>query len=273
MTVTTHGYPCHAGTFDTSAEIADNRRAARRIPAATTPTLRATDTFELHDSLCVTMNDGFPSRQERTHVIKAIFFDYDGVLTTDKTGSLTTNKYLSKMTAVEFETLRRAFAPYNQALLVGQTTHGEIWDAICEEMHCTIDFALLEQAFLSTPTNDSMFALAHRLRHDYRLGIITDNKKDRIDCLRKSQDLDSLFNPIVVSAEFGSGKDGPAVFEHALRCLEVKPEESVFIDNNPDNLVAPRALGMGVIYHDDERNDVDKLAAILRDEFLIQLGR
>lgn len=204
-------------------------------------------------------------------MIKAIFFDYDGVLTIDKTGSLTTNRYLSKMAAVEYELVRKAFSKYNQELLVGKVTHREIWGTVCESMHCEIDFSLLEQAFLSTPANHAMFALARRLKSKYALGIITDNKKDRMDCLRVSQGLDALFNPIVVSAELGSGKDSAAVFEYALRCLDIRPEESLFIDNNPENLIVPKALGMGVIFHDDEKNDMGKLVVSLVDEFLIRL--
>jgi len=204
-------------------------------------------------------------------VIKAIFFDYDGVLTTDKTGSLTTNQYLSRMAAVEYETVRRAFSKYNQDLLIGKITHREIWDDVCAAMRCKIDFSLLEQAFLSTPANDVMLALARRLKPKYALGIITDNKKDRIDCLRMSQGLDAVFNPIVVSAEVGSGKDSAAVFEHALHCLDMRPEESIFIDNNPENLIVPKALGMGIIFHDDEKNDLGKLVTVLTEEFLIQL--
>jgi HAD superfamily hydrolase (TIGR01549 family) len=204
-------------------------------------------------------------------VIKAIFFDYDGVLTTDKTGSLTTNRYLSRIANVEYETVRNVFSEYNHDLLVGKITHREIWEAACEAMHREIDFSLLEQAFLSTAANDLMFALARRLKPNYALGIITDNKKDRIDCLRRHQGLDALFNPIIVSAEFGSGKDNAAVFEYALRCLDTRPEECVFIDNNPDNLTVPKALGMGVIFHDDEKNDVGRLALSLTSEFLIRL--
>jgi len=208
-------------------------------------------------------------------MIKAIFFDYDGVLTTDKTGSLTTNRYLSQMADVEYEAVQAAFSKYNPDLLVGKITHREIWDAVCEAMHREIDFSLLEQAFLSTQANDAindaMLALARRLKPKYALGIITDNKKDRIDCLRTSQGLDALFNPIVVSAEFGSGKDSAAVFEFALHCLDVRPEETLFIDNNPENLIAPQALGMGVIFHDDEKNDMGKLVTVLTEEFLIRL--
>jgi putative hydrolase of the HAD superfamily len=89
--------------------------------------------------------------------------------------------------------------------------------------------------------------------------------------LRKYQELDALFNPIIVSAEFGSGKDSAAVFEYALRHVDTRPEECVFIDNNPDNLTVPKALGMGVIFHDDEKNDVGRLALSLTNEFLIRL--
>ncbi|KML22378.1 MULTISPECIES: HAD family hydrolase [Burkholderia] len=200
-------------------------------------------------------------------MIKAIFFDYDGVLTTDRTGSLTTNRYLSTVTGVEYETVRKAFAKHNPDLLVGKVTHAEIWDAVCAEIRCKVDFSLLEEAFQSTPKNDAMFALARSLKPEYSLGIITDNKRDRIDSLKKSQGLDVLFNPIIVSAEFGSGKDGSAVFEHALRCVGIRPDESIFIDNNRGNLIAPRALGMGTVFHDDEKNDVEKLIATLRNEF------
>lgn len=41
--------------------------------------------------------------------------------------------------------------------------------------------------------------------------------------------------------------------------MRVRPEESVFIDNNRDNLVAPGALGIKTIFHDDETNDITAL--------------
>ncbi|UEP31712.1 MULTISPECIES: hypothetical protein [unclassified Burkholderia] len=63
---------------------------------------------------------------------------------------------------------------------------------------------------------------------------------------------------------------GPVVFEHALRCVEIRLEESIFIDNPVENLISPSALGMSVVFHDDEKNDGGKRIATLRDEFHIQ---
>jgi HAD superfamily hydrolase (TIGR01509 family) len=206
------------------------------------------------------------------NVIAAVFFDYDGVLTTDRTGSLTTNRYLSKASCVDYERIRAAFSPYNADLTLGKTTHKAIWRSVCRAIGQELDFSLLEKAFLSTPINAAMFGLARSLRKEHTVGIITDNKKDRIDCLRKVQELDELFSPIIVSAEVGVTKESPAMFEIALRKLRIRPEEAVFVDNTPANLVAAEALGIKTYLHDDEVNDVEKLVTTLANQHGIRFG-
>lgn len=196
-------------------------------------------------------------------MIKAVFFDYDGVLTTDKTGSLTTNRYLSLSTGVEISRLKAAFSRHNSDLTLGKTTYSRIWQQVCDELGSKLDISLLHEAFESTPMNAGMFSLARQLRHNYSVGIITDNKKDRIDHLKTTQNLSALFNPIVVSAEIGTDKESAEIFLYALNLSSVSPEESVFIDNNKDNLVAPNALGFKTVFHDDETNDIAALVRTL----------
>lgn len=195
--------------------------------------------------------------------IKAILFDFDGVLTTDKTGSLTTTRYLSARTGIELSRVQSVFRRFNGDLTLGKTTHEQIWGEICRALGQEIGFDLLREAFESTPLNKRMFDLARTLRSRHRVGIVTDNKKDRIDVLKKMHDLPSLFDPIVVSAEVGSGKDDPRIFQKALDRLGVQPGECVFIDNDRDNLVAPGALGIHTVFFDDEKQDFDALLAEL----------
>lgn len=192
-------------------------------------------------------------------MIKAIFFDFDGVLTTDKSGSLTTLRSLSRQTLIPEETLWDAFSPFNHDLLNGNTTHAEVWPEICRALGKPIPSDLLEIAFLATPINQSMMELAKELRKSRRTGIITDNKADRVASLSRHHTLGALFEPIVVSAEFGSGKDQPDIFLHALDCLALAPAEAIFIDNTRKNLVAPSGIGMKTLYFDDETNDVKAL--------------
>jgi putative hydrolase of the HAD superfamily len=90
-------------------------------------------------------------------VIKAVFFDYDGVLTTDKTGSLTTTRYLSEATGVDLAAVKATFGRHNSDLTLGRTTHHQIWPQICAALGKELDIGLLFEAFESTPVNAGMF--------------------------------------------------------------------------------------------------------------------
>ena len=200
-------------------------------------------------------------------MIRAVLFDFDGVLTTDPSGSFTTIAHLARVTGLADARLWSGFAPFNDDLLMGRTTHAAIWPEVCERLGVQLDFELLDAAFDATPMNHAMLDAARRLRGSHAVGIVTDNKRDRVDRLAALHALDAVFDPIVVSADRGSGKTGAAIFRHALDRLGVHPHETVFIDNTPRNLVAPAALGMHAIHFDDARNDVAGLVDTLRERF------
>ena len=200
-------------------------------------------------------------------MVKAIFFDYDGVLTRDKTGSLTTNRYLSAQTGIAFDHVCRALRKHNRALNNGEARYAEVWPAVCAELEHDVPLDLIIKAFESTPMNDEMMRLARGLKGRYFVGIITDNKKERIDHLREYQRLPEVFSPIIVSAEVRCTKANPRIFELALACLCVDPADSIFIDNTRGNLVAPAALGMKTVHFDDEKNDVAGLVRVLETAY------
>ena len=55
--------------------------------------------------------------------IRGVFFDYDGVLTTDKTGSLTTCRHLSSRTGIELNVLANVLQSFNPDLSVGKRSY------------------------------------------------------------------------------------------------------------------------------------------------------
>lgn len=198
-------------------------------------------------------------------MIKAVFFDFDGVLTKDKTGSTTTTRYISEKAGLEPSAVKAAFARHNDALTLGKTSHSEVWREICDELGRPLSLGLLQEAFASTPMNEGMLGVARELRRTHAVGVITDNKKDRIDFLRRRHGLDALFDPIVVSAEVGGDKSGQEIFLAALRISGVRASEALFIDNSEANLAVPGALGMRTCLHDDEKNDIPALIGRLRE--------
>ena len=202
-------------------------------------------------------------------MIKAIFFDFDGVLTRDKTGSLTTTRYITEATGIDHARITAAFARFNEDLTSGRCTHAGIWPEICRDLDADIDIGVLEAAFASTPLNDRMFALAMRLRPHFVVGVITDNKQDRMDCIERLHRISSAFHPVVVSAAVGSTKGDCAIFEHALELARVGSSECIFIDNDARNLSIPHKMGIVGIHFDDVANDIPRLIEELRERGVV----
>lgn len=208
-----------------------------------------------------------PGQADGESRIRAVLFDFDGVLTTDPSGSFTTVRHVALATGLPEQDVWEALAPYNEDLLLGRTTHAAVWPAVCARLGRELPLDLLTQAFDATPMNRAMLDLAASLRPKFSLGIVTDNKRDRIERLAALHALDALFSPIVVSADCGSGKSDRAIFDVALRGLGLPPTAVMFIDNTRRNLVAAEAIGMHTLHFDDARNDVPALAATLRMRF------
>jgi FMN phosphatase YigB (HAD superfamily) len=195
-----------------------------------------------------------------------VFFDFDGVLTTDKSGSYTTCANLQRVLPdLSVADILKCYRENHRQLLLGEIVHADIWDAFCDSLGQQIDISSLDMAFRNTPKNEDVFAICRALAKSHCLGIITDNSRDRFATVKEEMELPSLFDHFIVSGEIGSRKDSERTFRAALDAAKAKPQECVFIDNNPANLVVPKGLGFSVVHHDDERNDVGELRNQLRD--------
>lgn len=196
-------------------------------------------------------------------MIKAILFDFDGVLATEKTGSVSIAKYIAGRCGLPEERVRRCYRKYNQQLLMGKTTHEEIWPAFCRELGRDLDYQLLTDAFRATELDPDLFSLIRQLRGTYRIALVTDNRSDRIRTILDHNRIGELFDAVAVSAELGFGKEDRRIFDFVLGRLRLRPEECVFIDNTAGNLIVPEQLGIRTLLFDDEARDFPKFRAQL----------
>ena len=198
-------------------------------------------------------------------MIRAILFDFDGVLTVDKTGSHSVADFLHRKTGLGFELLRRAYGKYNARMLYGEITHRDMWPDFCADVGTALDPGLTEEAFRATPMNEEMLALVRELKEHYLIGMVTDNPAERVKIAADHFGLRPLFDVISVSGQLHARKDQPLIFERTFEALGVRPEECIFIDNTAKNLTIPGQMGVKTILFDDEKRDVEGLRKAIRE--------
>lgn len=196
-------------------------------------------------------------------MIKAIFFDFDGVLTIDKTGSASVIRYLSQQTGLDADVIQHCYYRYNKRLLLGELTHAAMWDDFCRDMEQPLPYQLLLDAFQHTALDNDMIAYARQLKAQYKIGLITDNKCDRIDTILNHFQLTDCFDVVAVSAALHSGKDAEEIFLYALKQLDIQADEAIFIDNTAKNLLVPASMGFSTLLFDDEKRDIEAFKAQL----------
>jgi len=191
-------------------------------------------------------------------MIKAILFDFDGVLTIDKTGSQSITTYLAKSSGISLEIIRKNYYKYNNDLLYGKITHKQMWQDFCQDIGKQLDYAMLTDAFKNTKLDLEMIAFLKELKCNYLIGMITDNKCDRIDTILEFNKLRPFFDVISISAEYHLGKEDKPIFEGTYAKLNVFPNECIFIDNIEKNLMIPQKMGVSTILFDDEKRNILK---------------
>lgn len=191
--------------------------------------------------------------------IKGLFFDFDGVITTDKQGSPTIISYISKETNIPYERVENAYYKHNQDLLYGRITHEDMWEQFCREVGKSVDYQILEKAFMNISLDEKMLDYIKKKRKDYLIGMITDNKADRINTIVDNTVLKELLDVVIIFANVHSRKIEKKIFEEALKESGLKAEECVFIDNTAANLTVPSEMGFTTIFFDDEKRDFSSL--------------
>jgi epoxide hydrolase-like predicted phosphatase len=88
-----------------------------------------------------------------------------------------------------------------------------------------------------------------RLREEgVAIALLTNNVKEFGDAWRASFPVDELFEIVVDSSEVGMRKPDPRIYELTCSRAGTRPDESVFLDDNVDNVAAARALGIETVH-------------------------
>jgi HAD superfamily hydrolase (TIGR01662 family) len=98
--------------------------------------------------------------------------------------------------------------------------------------------------------DDVRRALPQLKESGYMLGVISNRDKPFQDVLQE-HGISEFFDLLLAAGEVNVFKPEPGVFEHALRCVKVSPEEAVYVgDNYFADVVGARRAGLLPILYD-----------------------
>jgi epoxide hydrolase-like predicted phosphatase len=185
------------------------------------------------------------------NMIKAVIFDVGGVIV--QSGARQgRRKWEDRLELSEWESEDIIFnSDMGNKAQNGEISDEELWkwarkrfelsdDAFAE---FTIDF------WADNKVDQEMMAMIRKLRPTYTTAIIS----NATDTLRQDLDeryhIDDAFDLIVCSAEEKVMKPDPAIYLNTLNRLQIKPSESVFVDDMEANTAAARELEMKAIHY------------------------
>ena len=97
-------------------------------------------------------------------MIKAILFDFDGVITIDKTGSKTICNYISSVMNIDLQLFTKEYRKFNEQLLIGVINHKDIWSNLCESVGVNIPYRVLIESFQNTKIDNRIIVLLEKLK-------------------------------------------------------------------------------------------------------------
>jgi putative hydrolase of the HAD superfamily len=99
-----------------------------------------------------------------------------------------------------------------------------------------------------------------QLRESYRIGLVTDAQWVYAEPEMAMLDLPRFFDVVVISSRTGFKKPDRRMFTNAMDTMQVSPEDSVYVGDNPDrDLRGAKAAGMRCILFNGEHKSYDGL--------------
>jgi len=199
-------------------------------------------------------------------VLRAVVFDYGMVLTSDPDREA--YEALQRISGLNAERLDKFYWADRHAYDEGKLTGLEFWHKIMREAGLSLSEATVAElnqwdARMWTTQNPRMVAWQARLSKRGLLTAILSNMGDAVhESIERAYDWIQRFDVRVWSYELKVAKPDRAIYEFVLAKLGTRPEETLFLDDKPENIEAAHALGMqGIVFSTVTKLREDLMAA------------
>ena len=198
--------------------------------------------------------------------IRAVFFDLGGVIV--RTEFQAPRQHLAERFGMEYDGLVKLVFDSETAgrASLGLISEEEHWAAVARRLRLpeSETQAMRDEFFAGDITDLLLLDFMRGLRKQYKVGLIS-NAWSGLHPWIVDKKFEDIFDAMIISAEVGVAKPDARIFRIALEKLGVAPEESVFLDDSPDNVAGARAVGMQAIHFVRPEQALNELNQVLAD--------
>lgn len=186
--------------------------------------------------------------------IEALFFDMGGVIL--RTESKQPRQKLGEKYGMTYEEIDEFVftCEASKKASIGTIKEEQLWEDVANRLGISaseVDF-FHEEFFAGDVIDQRIIDLLRSSQGKYRTGLIS-NAWSGLRRWMQDQGITDAFESLVFSAEKGVAKPRPEIYHIAMAELNVRPENSIFVDDMPANIDAANALGMhGILFTDQE---------------------
>ncbi len=199
--------------------------------------------------------------------IRAVFFDLGGVIV--RTEYQAPRQRLAEQFGMDYEDIEKVVfggGPKGSAARasVGEITEEEHWRNVMKTLKLPAsEIQRVKSEFFGGDVIDrTLLEFLRSLKPKYKVGAIS-NAWSGLRQFMEREKFADVFDAIIISAEVGAAKPSEKIYRIALEQLQVKPNETVFVDDFIENIEAFEKLGIKGIHFTDAESALKQLKAIL----------
>lgn len=184
--------------------------------------------------------------------INAVIFDMGGVVLINRIEEIL--QKMAEVLKIDAKTFREFQLGYHERMIRGELSIKEFAGVLDERFDLGMGadkiINIWKRSYLEVMSvNEGIFDIVRRLKErGYRVGLIS-NLPDLHAKINRERDIFGPFDVCILSCEVRLIKPQKEIFELAIRKLDLKPEECIFIDDREKYLHVPRDMGFRVIQY------------------------
>jgi epoxide hydrolase-like predicted phosphatase len=197
--------------------------------------------------------------------IKAIYFDLGGVIV--RTGDKTARTQLAAEFGMTYDQMDAFVFGCESAALatLGTLTEEQHWQDVTRRLNLPLsETGRIRDTFFGGDSVDwEIVAFLRSMRKTHKTGLIS-NAWNGLRPYMEREKFADAFDALTISAEVGVMKPDPAIFQHALDQVGVKPKEAVFVDDVIENITGCEVIGMRGIHFKSTEQTLKDLKKMLK---------